>query len=376
MRRVLISVVMCIAIVCTRAGAQESIVPSPEGALPPPTNPAQSGFGLTGRVADFDVSRDGTRLVVLRGAVPNAKMPEESQQANLSVWDLSTGRQVSNFNSAEKWVRLTLSPNGKYALVGLRTSGQGPPTSIALDVVSGKEVRRITGTSGALFSADGKKLVHGEIAFYDIRSEKRISHQIKSRGHLPVACSPVANIAAVGWTGVEGNKHKFVIDIYDIDTGKVKKSLRPSGMPAALAFSGDGNVLAATTNEGKIVLYDTATWQPRTTLNRKDTEFGEIKTPLQYFLSVAVSRDGSVVAVPGKTVPDQRRDGLIVWTVESNRVNVIEQTAGVHEKMFFLPDGKVAYLTYDSPENSASPIRFFDPSTEQPVQPPFGKRAD
>ena len=294
------------------------------------------------------------------------------------MFDLTSAKKLAEYDGPKEWSDVVISPNGKVAIVGLsRVQASDPNEALAIDLSTGKELLRIPKANARtlLFSADGSRLVYevqseGKmVSFYDIRRKQGQEPKIQSRfSWVRIACSPVTNIAAIGRLGVEGTTVKPVVEIFDIETARILQTLTIGTTPTGIAFSGDGLHLAVALVDGLITLWDTTTWKLHRTLDRRESDL-PFKDKEDYYDPIALSHDGQMIAVKEFMSPGGGRSQLELWTVDSPHVRLLAEIDGNY--LAFLPDGKVVFGMYGTPEYYDEPIRFYDPRQNKNVRPPF-----
>ena len=208
----------------------------------------------------------------------------------LHVWGLADGKERAFAPSKSAW-RPRVHPDGKFIV----TCGSGELLRWPLEAAADGAARlgppeRIAAEPGSSFSAvdftpDGKwfsaPVRHGSLVLHwGDPAQRVVLDRTQRAGHDQMVISPDGNWvvgAEFGGTGVsvwnahDGTKLRHLIEITN----------------AALALSPDGTVLATATAT-ELVLWDTATWQPR---HRRQTGLsGTIPVP------VAFSPDGRVLA--------------------------------------------------------------------------------
>jgi WD40 repeat protein len=229
--------------------------------LAPATKPVAKKVGLvrrfvghTGDAHWVAYSRDG------RYAVSGSGWP--IPDFTIRLWDVSTGKQIRQFNSADGRVLcVAFSPDGRRILYGTGENADHP--AILLDVASGKEVRRFVGHGGdvyaANFSPNGRKVLSasldGTARVWDADTGKELCKFEGHRGRVEAAVfSPDGKRAL---SGAMDN----TIYLWDVKTGKKVQSFEGhKGGAHSVAISPNGQYALSGSWEGKTLrLWDVAT---------------------------------------------------------------------------------------------------------------------
>ena len=181
-------------------------------------------------------------------------------------------------------------------------------------------------TLGFAFSPDGKAIATtdhvGRVAIWDIQDAWAIDRVLDYDGNArSVAFSPDGRSLAVGGAGAE-------IRVFDFPSGQTRLTLpAPAGTTRALAFSPDGKVLASTSSRnGHISMYDLDTGRLRTTLR------GDLPA-----LSIAFSPDGRSLAAGAS-----EEKNVTLWDLETGRRRVLlRDVTGTITSVAFSPDGRL-----------------------------------
>ncbi len=182
-----------------------------------------------------------------------AGMPRQGIRA----WDINTGAELLNFNAAEPFGRkLVFSPNGTL----LATNGTHVQTRV-WDVTTQRDITppNVMNVSALAFSPDGKTLAYGHpngIVLSDITTTG-----IKERGRIsnPRGFGSVLTFSPDGKILLDPKLTSWqpLIQLWDVDTGTDLGTL--SGHTESietLVFSHDGKILASSSWDGTVLLWD------------------------------------------------------------------------------------------------------------------------
>jgi RNA polymerase sigma factor (sigma-70 family) len=187
----------------------------------------------------------------------------------VKVWEPASGNERQTLTGPSQFASsLVFSPNGK-ALLTVSGLGAGSPT--LWDPNAGTELERVPGNlqNGAVmcaaFSPDGRTLALGGLSRPQIwevgnRSAPRLLASRMHAGIRHVAFSPDGRLMAAGSAVFEQGD----IHLWDTTTGAECAVLSAPGQLAlfALAFSADGNTLAASFSHGSVEPASTiCTWK-------------------------------------------------------------------------------------------------------------------
>jgi RNA polymerase sigma factor (sigma-70 family) len=267
------------------------------------------------------------------------------------VWDARAGKELRRleifadkvkddpWRSPGSLGKVVLSPDGKLVAVT-----RGDEVVVLCDFQSGKQVRSFMGGCLA-FSPDGKWIAVGtrgtsgksfnvgEIHLYDRGSGELRS---KLQGHL----TPVVGLAFTpnsqtlvsrgvvffgARSGEPGESETKHVRVWDLATGKLRRSLAEGTHPSHLALSPDGRTTASTgLIEKTILLVEAATGGPR----------GELTGNKETVFDIAYSPDGRTVASAGM-------DGTVrLWDAFTlQEIGRLEGHRGWVLTVAFSPDG-------------------------------------
>lgn len=271
----------------------------------------QIELGHTGQVISVAVSPDGRTAL------------SADHQANLKLWDISSGRLIRTFVWGAAYVSnvaLAFSPDGRVALEGV--SGK----AALWNVVTG-QMLRIIGMpfedGGMAFSPDTASVLISRklsLALWDIASDKliRTFGGEHSYGYA-VALSPDGKMAlAVTGTGT--------IELWDVGTGQLNRTFDISGFAT--------NLLLRFTPDGRSALVADID-----SISLLDIERGKTK----WRSETNIDTDGAVRAITispdGLTATIGRGKTLQLWDLSTGRVIRSFAKSGDFQSVIFLADG-------------------------------------
>jgi WD40 repeat protein len=239
-------------------------------------------------------------LAPVRGVAfsPDGKvLATGDEDGNLKFWNPQTGVLL------RQWPRLTLgvrglsySPDGKYFAAACGIRGTGP----------GRDER-------------------GQFVVWDARTWKVLRKPIFEKALISVA------FARDGHTLAFGSQDRSVT-IAETATGAVRAKMQDErGFPNSIAFSPDGNTLAATDNN-IVRLWDAASGAPQ----RQLADAG-----MTTVFSLAFSRDGNILATASLDRAEASRFHSRLWDAASGALRETLPEKTVAYAIAFSPAGKV-----------------------------------
>ncbi len=301
-----------------------------------------------------------------------------SAQHVARLWDVTTGQPVSVFDVGDRVRRVTLSPDGRYAMIAYI----GVTGGRLWDTQTGQPVQAFGSPAdmggGVAFSPDGKTVLAGSpdhtVRLWDVITGSEVQ---RFSGHsdavTSVAFSPDGTRIAAG-----GMDHQVLV--WDVQSGALLGTFRGhTDIVLSVAFSPDGKSVLSVSTDRTARLWDI----------RPPQRFIPLMGSDKAVLSMAISHDSKYVltgsddgmarlwdAATGQAVRTIRYDNpvtavalspddryIVVGSVLTSTAGVFDVTTGQRVRTLgggmsglvvaaFSPDGR--YLLFGSDDNTAS----------------------
>jgi tricorn protease-like protein len=259
-----------------------------------------------------------------------------SSDGSLRVWDLETGKQISNWRDGESGVpvwAIALSPDGKKVV-----SGSEDGAVRMWDVDIGKVIAKWTGNTGSVsfvcWSRDGGRVMsgcgNGTVRVWDVESGRIVLEIETGLNEMRAAIySPdTTKIVTCGHS-----KEKEFIKIWDANTGKLVTKLKGhTKKVTCLAWNPDGTTLISGSNDNSIRTWNTTTWQQVAALTT-DSVFG--------IFAIAIFSNGRILASASYLNPTVQ-----LWNLENGQhISLPLQHESMVYSMSLSTDGKILATT-------------------------------
>lgn len=277
------------------------------------------------------VSPDNKRLAVSTYIGEPGK-----RRSVIRLFELASGKELSQFplDTDESHFCLTFSPDGN--LLACTRSDK----SVILDCTTGRVLHRLSGRPWvSAFSPDGKVLLasaRNDLRVWDAATGKEL-HDRAGPGLDPaLAVSPDGrHLAEADWLDRK-------VRLWDTTTGRLHRQLGLKGEERYirnLAFSGDGQTVAAAHYGGLVQFWDVATGDERRVLQLHDPDH-----PHRYFYELYVSPDGKQVSTLERIMGQQESTRVAVWDSATKEPLRHHFFPGELRQCAWLADGKEVAL--------------------------------
>jgi RNA polymerase sigma factor (sigma-70 family) len=314
-------------------------------------------------------SRDGKSLVT-RGA-----------GNTLYVWDVAAGKERQVFAGHQNWIAsLAFSPDGRQLAAGsggfafrlwdvarcqdlyrsardtgnIVAFGPGGKSVVASSYLGtvytlrahnpralGRAKIKGVQVSSLAYSADGRTLAFGgvdrRVRIWDLVREKEIrswqtTHRLIDRLALSQDCKTLAS------AGMDG----FVVQLWDVGTGKEARRLNHAGAVECLAFSPDGKTLVAgVIQDRSLHLWETATGRERRAIRVEDFVTSVGFSPDGKWLATASNGSFVSVSADGRPLEDSDKGKVTLWSLATGKkIHRFASPQGGVRAIAFSPDGK------------------------------------
>ncbi|MHC4990359.1 MAG: outer membrane protein assembly factor BamB family protein [Planctomycetota bacterium] len=176
-----------------------------------------------------------------------------SDDGTLRKWELKTGRQVYAVQTHPmRLYSVDLDASGSVVVVGADDG-----TGRVIDAATGEVLRPF-------------EVPTGSVRDYVRRTEAGGAEWFTFLGLSRVRVNAGLGLIAAGvgtWSTSRDPERPVPIHLFDLDTGHLRRSLDGhQSTVIGLDFSPDGSVLASIGYDGRLILWDTTTWERRATL--------------------------------------------------------------------------------------------------------------
>jgi WD40 repeat protein/serine/threonine protein kinase len=208
-----------------------------------------------------------TRPVIPQAFTPGGRklMLVHPEDNSLHEWDLTTRQETRSWPPAVGRYTGAFSPDGKWYLTSILNPDTKTVTSL-VELSSGRETNLNLGWYyAASFSANGRLFALGgwgenAVRLFETANAKEVAKLSGIRGQLfGLGFSPDATRFMICYGGHEGSQE--IVTLHDMESDEKLLSLEGGGsLFDAVAFSPDGNVLAASNWRGLLHLWRAPSW--------------------------------------------------------------------------------------------------------------------
>jgi WD40 repeat protein len=261
-----------------------------------------------------------------------------SDDETLSLWDVTTGKELRSFTGIGSIRSVAFSPDGQFALAGSwgstsRTSRKD--TLILWEVATGKELHRFDGYTESVgsvaFSPDGQFALAGGKLWDVVTGKKLRSFDMHTITVSSIAFSPDGRLA------LSASSDKS-LKLWDVTTGRELNSFEGHTETIySVAFSPDGRLAISGSSDTTLKLWDVGT----------GSELRSFTGHTGPVYSVAFSPNGSLALSGSCEQPTPKHDCIRgstkLWEVGTGKElrNFGGQTGAVRS-VAFSPDGRLA----------------------------------
>jgi WD40 repeat protein len=229
----------------------------------------------------------------------------------VNVWSVQTRKLVWTLRTSGPVTSVGFSPDSKQLASG------GYQITRLWGVQTGKLISAFEGGSSYIyalcFSLDGRRLATGSkqntVCLWDLQTEQIIWRQTNGSTCTaePLSFSPDGQLL------VSGGCYADPMSVWDVASGKLKRTLKPSGPSTMCVLFTRGQPTLIVASQGVVQFFDTHSWAEKMRLSGFDSRID----------SMALSSNGNTLVVEEKDAikgtNDERLHRVSIWDLKSGR---------------------------------------------------------